>query len=426
MTPARCVALAMVFGACWLGATSAQAQYPAPAGPGAYPGPMVVDGPPMSPGDPGFSPYRTPQPMQGVPSAWDIEVPDDGTLLPHPAIFSGSGFARVEYLNYNFSGPGDVLLGAPVAGNPDPSQKFIIFAPGTDVPNYYGQVPDLLSTDLRDVSGIRTTLGFEFANGGTVEVSAFMTGQRKSTTIHENFGSSDVNFNGITITLPNAYATSVLANGQASDLFYVYNQRFESIYQSQLWGADLNFLPDYDVDGLFHFRPIFGAKFLNLHERLSQYGIFQELAPVPAFQSSIISTVQNYLGGGQAGVRAELVTRFFDLGAEGKFLVMSNTMSGTVQTANFRFDGDPQVTTTDNTTQMSLGFDLIGWGVLHVHPSVDLRIGYNFIYLTNVTRPAGNIYYNETGIDNPAGVVMKMAKEDFIANGVSLGADFKW
>jgi hypothetical protein len=116
MNPLRRFALAVAFGACSLGVADAQAQMPGPAGmppmpagmapppTGAYAEPMVYDGPPLGYGDPGFSAYRSPQPLEGVQrpmSGWDVEVPDDGTMVGHPRLFAGTGFVRVEYLNYN-------------------------------------------------------------------------------------------------------------------------------------------------------------------------------------------------------------------------------------------------------------------------------------------------------------------------------------
>jgi hypothetical protein len=440
MNPLRRFALAVAFGACSLGVADAQAQMPGPAGlpmpagmapppTGAYAEPMMYDGPPLGYGDPGFSAYRTPQPLEGVQrpvSGWDVEVPDDGTMVGHPRLFSGSGFVRVEYLNYNISEPGDVLLGAPLANNAYPTDPFVIFAPNSFAPSFYGIVPSAKMFDLRDNSGIKTTLGFDLTHGDSVEISVFMLAQKKSGFVRNELGTSLVDIGGFLFALPNVYATSMLLNGQVGETLFVYNDGYAAFYQSQVWGAEANYLHDLDTYGAVHFRPMIGARFLNINERVSQYGRFQQQAPVPSFETSIESDTQNYLGGGQIGARVEMVTHLFDFGAEAKWLMLANSKYADVATNNLRFNGDPYVQTSDNTTQVSTGFDLTGWGVLHVHPKFDLRIGYNFLWLTGITRPEDNVYYNENGITRPAGVVVDMKKHDWSMSGLQLGGTLKW
>ena len=420
MTTARRVALALLLGACSLGATSAHAQYPAPGGAWGAPEPVLYNGPAQGYDDPGYG-ACPPEQRLTFHDGLRTEVPDDGLSLPHPSFFTGGGFLRAEYLNYNISGPGDTLLGAPVLGNPDPSQPFVIFTPGTNFPSTVGRVPDLLSVDLRDTNGVRVSGGLELTHGDSIEISAFMLEQKKSGYVIENLGQNDFFFG-----LPTSIVTSVYANGALTDLFFIYNQRFAAIYQSQLWGAEGNYLIDYDVDGLLHCRPLVGLRYINLRERLGQYGVFQELAPVAPFETLIESKTTNHLGGGQIGTRIEFVTQLIEFGAEAKFMVLSNTMLAEVETQNVRFAGDPRVFTEDLTTQLAGGVDLLGWATLNVHPNMSLRIGYNFMYLANITRPEDNIYYNETGINNPAGIVVDMHRQDFNMYGVSLGADFRW
>ncbi|MFN6104382.1 MAG: BBP7 family outer membrane beta-barrel protein [Planctomycetaceae bacterium] len=441
MNPLRRFALAVALGACSLGVADAQAQMPGPAGmppmpagmapppTGAYAEPMLYDGPPLGYGDPGFSAYRTPQPLEGVQrpmSGWDVEVPDDGTMVGHPKLFAGSGFVRVEYLNYNIRNPGDVLMGAPLADNAYPTDPFVIFAPGTFSPTYYGIVPSTKMFDLRDNNGIKTTLGFDLAHGDSVELSAFFLAQKKSGYINNDLGISLVDIGGFLFELPNVYATSMLLDGQVGNTLYVYNDGYAAFYQSQVWGAEANYLHDLDTYGAVHFRPMIGARFLNINERMSQYGRFQQLAPVPSFETSIESDTQNYLGGGQIGARVEMVTHLFDFGAEAKWLMLANSMYADVATNNLRFNGDPYVLTSDNTTSVSTGFDLTGWATLHLGPKFDLRIGYNFLWLTGITRPEDNIYYNENGVTQPAGVVVDMKKHDWSMSGLQLGGTIKW
>jgi hypothetical protein len=121
-----------------------------------------------------------------------------------------------------------------------------------------------------------------------------------------------------------------------------------------------------------------------------------------------------------------MVTHLFDFGAEAKWLMLANSMYADVATNNLRFNGDPYVLTSDNTTSVSTGFDLTGWATLHLGPKFDLRIGYNFLWLTGITRPEDNIYYNENGVTQPAGVVVDMKKHDWSMSGLQLGGSLKW
>ena len=100
MTTARRVALALLLGACSLGATSAQAQYPAPGGAWGAPEPMLYNGPAQGYDDPGYG-ACPPEQRLTFHDGLRTEVPDDGLSLPHPSFFTGGGFLRAEYLNYN-------------------------------------------------------------------------------------------------------------------------------------------------------------------------------------------------------------------------------------------------------------------------------------------------------------------------------------
>src|SRR5579863_2403782 len=168
MTRARYLALAVFVGMCCLGRPSAFAQSGPPAS--AYGG----NGWTANTGGPQFFP--DPGAMAADESPWygtADEVEAAGQTLGPRILFDGA-FVRVEYLNYTLSKPGNVLLGAPVQGNPDPSQPFVIFAPSSATPAGFTSVPNTSGMNLGNMNGIQVTGGLNLIDGGAIEVSGFM------------------------------------------------------------------------------------------------------------------------------------------------------------------------------------------------------------------------------------------------------------
>jgi hypothetical protein len=349
-------------------------------------------------------------------------------------------FIRVEYLNWNFKNPGSQLLGAPVAGVGDPTKPFLVFPPGAPSPLGFASVPTTQPIDLSSTSGLQVTGGMTFIDGGALEVSAFWLARKQSGYILR--AGQDVAFDtdfdagpggdppsvekAEGETLPLFLGTSTLFQGQVSDHLLLYNVSFKAVMQSQLWGGEANYLYDYDAVGMLQFRPLIGARYLNLTERLTQIGVFQDILPEPLIVSTIDSHTRNQLWGGQIGFRTQIVTKYLDVGITPKVLFLGNTASADVFTEHLRSNADPVVATSSQSTTFSFGGEVGAYAQLNLTPYFSIRGGYNLLWLSRVTRPQKDIYYNDNGPLAPPAIVSQLVFNDIIINGFSVGMQFQW
>lgn len=422
MTRARWFALAVLFGACCCGPSSTFAQY---GGPGAYPGPENCP--------PGVSPYGTPAPLAGVDPGDTWRIPDDSSspYAPYgPEQKFDGGFLRTEYLNWNLSDPGNVPLGAPLAGISDPTQPFPVFAPGSNNIISVARVADTFPISLSDNSGIRVTGGLELVNGGSIEVGAFMLARKSSGYDSKGFENVLVSNPGDPFSLhfvPTAIATSTLTNGQVGNDVLLYNREFGVRYYSQLWGAEANWVGDYDREGLIWLNPTVGVRYFSLHEKMSQRGVFQDqVIQLPPVVTTIDSVTFNNLYGPQIGTRMEIVSKWINLGVDPKLMFLANTMAGSVTTNHLRSNNDGVFYSSDTTTSLSFGVDIGVNAQVNLSHNFSIRVGYNFIWLNRVTRPEDNIYYNNNGDSAPPGIVERLEKHDFVVHGVSVGGELRF
>jgi hypothetical protein len=381
------------------------------------------------------SPYQTPPPLEGVEPGDTWRIPDDpnSPYAPYapPAKFDG-GFLRAEYLNWTLADPGNVLLGAPLKDVYDPRSPFPVFAPGTNNIIALARVADTLPISLNDNSGVRVTGGLELVSGGSIEVGAFMLARANS-----GFNANPQNFRQEFVTNPgdpfsghlvhSGYATSTLDNGQIGDTVLLYNQSFSVQYQSQLWGAEGNWIGDYDREGLFYLNPIIGLRYMSLREKMNQTGVFQDtVIGLPPVVSTIDSSTFNNLYGPQIGTRFELVSKWINLGVDPKLMFLTNTMTGNVTTNNLRSNQDGIVYTDDNTTSFSFGVDVGTYAQINISQNFSVRVGYQFMWINRVTRPEDNIYYNSNGDGAPPAIIERLTKHDFVVHGVSVGGELRY
>lgn len=414
MTRARYHALAVLLaGMCGLAHTPAFAQT-GPAAPG----------------------YGAPQPMGGP--AWygtaDEVESAPGPLLG-PIIHSDGGFLRLEYMNYTIAKPGDTLLGAPVAGVPDPTKPFPVFAPGSAQPIAMATVPTTNGMNLGGMNGIQATAGISLIDEGSVEVSGFFFGTKETGYLINHFGISSFQTSAgpppVVVQLPDVIATSLFFQGQLSDHLLLYNKSFKATFQSQLWGAEANYFYDQDADGLLQFRPLIGGRYLNLTERLNQTGVFRDFVlGGPDIVSTIDSHTVNNLYGGQFGFRLGMVTKFIEIGVTPKALFMGNTVVADVTTNHLRSNFDPVVSSPSSgknvTSTFSLGGEVVSHVQLNLTPRFCLRGGYNVLWLNRVTRPQNNVFYNDNGTTAAPAVVEKISFHDVLISGFTVGAELRF
>ena len=432
MTRARDYALALLVGVCCLGHASAFAQSGPPGSAPNTPGGGAAGGgysvPPLGGQDPAYG-----DPWYGNADEVEASINRFG-----PRVYVDKWFLRAEYLNWNIGSPGKVLLGAPVAGIDHPDRLFPVFPPGSSVAFGLAQVPTTNSLNLNDASGVQVTAGLDFVDGGRFEVSSFMLGRKQSA--FRLTGQPDLLFDtdfdlGID-TKPIEKAegevtsafigTSTLSNGQISNHLFLYNQTFTAVYTSQLWGSEANYLFGDAVD-TFQLLPLVGARYMNLTESLTQIGVFQDQfiggAPV---STQIGSHTINNIWGGQIGFRGQVVTKYIEFGATPKLLMLGNTAYSSVYAARFRSNSDPTVFNDNLTTRFTFGTDVNAFATVNIAPNFSVRVGYNILWINQVTRPHRDIVYDDHGPLAPAGIGQQTVFHDIFIHGFSFGGEFRF
>ncbi len=426
------------------------AQGPMPGGPA----PTVMLGPDGQPllngegmpaefGEPGARFYQGSPMAEPGPEPWygDPSAMQDQGYATHP--WFSEWYVRTEYINWTVSEPGDVLLGAPVRGVADPRQPFLVSDSGGNVLGV-ATVPTTENMSLRDLNGARLTLGMELTYAGYVEVGGFFLERGRSFTSPRGLG-EQVTYGTVldtTVTpnvlvpvqAPRVIGTSTFVNGALANNIELYNQSYSATYQSQMWGADLNYYFDTDRDGFLQFQPLVGFRHLSLREKLFQRGTFRDVTFNPAIDtnSEIDSFTRNNLYGLQGGFRAEAVTKYLVFGVDTKIALAANDQFAKVRTNNFRSNFDPEVVTDDRETHLSPVIDIGVYGKFNVTPQFSLRGGYNFMWIGRVTRPEDNIYYNDRGAYvppfafTPADVTVRMQRSDVRVHGLSIGAEYRF
>ena len=445
MTRARSIALAVLFGACWMGHSHAFAQgspdysgyavHPQQAfspgeapylqqgldangapQPGAYPGaPVDSGGYGMYPDGGGYGGYPPPAQDVGWYGGYD-EFAGSGQVAGKQPFLSGSTF-RVEYLNWTIRSPGKVLLGAPILAVPDPTIPQQFFDNGGALQGT-GFVPTLEQVNLKNLSGVRGTLDLDLYYGDTLEFSAFMLERASSSVEYDQLQFSQ-----------GQVLTSTFINGELANQnnLFSYNRQFKANYTSSIWGAEGNYLFDMDREGFLQVRPFLGARFMSVHEGLTQEGVFTSTQLIaPDVISTIDSVSYNQLTGGQFGFRGELVTKYFVLGAEPKYALMANAGTAEVTTNHFRSNLDPVVTTNANFLTFSSVFEIGTYAKINFTPRFTMGVGYNYMFITRVSRAANNIYYNEISPLDPPAVVVRKSFNDISVQGITITAEYRF
>ena len=338
---------------------------------------------------------------------------------------------RVEYLQWTFKDSSDTLLGSPVAGVENPRLPQVVVDPFGGAQLGIAIVPDTHLIKLRHNNGFRVTLGAELLYGGRFEVNAFLL--EKAEGSFKLFGSP--------VGDPNQefdfIATSTFVNDQLAESYFTYNHTFEAVYLSRLWGAGADFFFDVDRQGLMHFMPSIGVRYISLGESLTQTGIFRDTVfgnPPSGTTFSdevtiIDSKVWNNIAGPQVGFRYQIVHDWFTLGVDPRVGVGVNSYKARVVADNFQGGGDPRLETVDYSTHVALFTDVHAYGKLHINRNLTFQVGYNFLWLTGVSRPADNVYYNV--IDDGTGNVrtdvrVRQSRHTFDAEGITVGAELHW
>lgn len=329
-----------------------------------------------------------------------------------------STWIRVEYLQFIFRDPGDSLLGTSVLGVVDPSRPFQATIAGQPATV---QVPTTEALRFRSVQGIRGTIGLP-TSVGTFEANYFAFDRATSG-----------QFQGVLPAPPLApetqlqFATSTRLNGQPSNNLFLYDSSFEIFQNTQLFGAEANWIATSPYDSGLVVRPLAGFRYFNARERLFQRGTFDQQGLLsPVLQSDIDSNVTNRVYAPQIGMRFEWVDQWFTIGFEPKVAFGVNQFDATVRTDRLRSPGDPTVITTDNGNRFSPIGDFSLYGKIHLRDNFSVFVSYQLMVAGGISRPADNIFYNDNGSTQPAGIVVDPSFQRMTWQGLTVGGELRF
>src|SRR5438045_9602890 len=107
-------------------------------------------------------------------------------------------------------------------------------------------------------------------------------------------------------------------------------------------------------------------------------------------------------------------------------MFLGNTMYASVQTDHLRSNADPHTFTDDRTTSFAFGTDIAAYAQINLNENFNIRVGYNLIWLSRVTNPENNIYWNSNGATNPPAIGTNLTFHDFMVHGVSVGGELRY
>ena len=423
-----------------------------------------------SPGSGGYGPGSYDQgsfdPSMTAPNAWPETSPYN--QYPRQETFNSGGlwqynanddtsikrFVTTEYLYGSGLKPGNHYIGAP--GNQ--SLYWFLGQPGgpfqTQTTNLFGNVFH---------NGFKSSAGFEKADGSGLTVSGFILFQNSV----DNDLVSPHAIPGQPGTLLPMWGI-VVDNPNGSGTILPFDTRFFQKFQQQIMGADADFYlaPFFERES-FKLKMLFGAKYLQIHEDYyvqgDNSGLGYEVMPgtngitpplvyqgINPYSTVIQSSTTSNLFGPQIGVRYDLGGDKFKIWGQSKVAVAADVEKMIVSGSNVAaymaplqtqvnpnvvpgpaFGGTPPPSTrnvTNNThiapifdTSINIdfpGFAYIPWvNKWAVFKDAYMRVGFNYVYVGDVARPANIINYNIlTPTVNPAHTWFEYSSVNFAVN----------
>ncbi|MBM83271.1 MAG: hypothetical protein CMJ78_22145 [Planctomycetaceae bacterium] len=339
-----------------------------------------------------------------------------------------STWVRVEYMNYRFENPGSALLGTDVLGIVNPRDEFPVTVSNQNFGN--ARVADLGAISLRDNNGVRTTIGIPI--GKTVLEANIMSFEESSDHFVEDELGVRMNPPGVppsVVPIPPLFiATSTKLNGEPANNLFLYDNRFEARYSTDFWGVEANLVIDTSIANQnLKLRPIVGFRYMELTERLTQLGVFDQQGGLdPPLNSIIDSEVDNRIYAPQVGLRFEGSVSRVSFGLEPKVGMGVNVFDANVNVIQLRSPADPTIFSEDADEKFSPYGNLTAYLRWHLSQNVSFYLGYDFLWLAKVSRPFANINYNDNGSQNDAAIVVDPGFDNMTIQGVTVGAEFRF
>ncbi|QDT96116.1 BBP7 family outer membrane beta-barrel protein [Gimesia aquarii] len=331
---------------------------------------------------------------------------------------------RLDYLHWSIEGPDNVLLSAPILGNPDPTAPAPAFDRETGISRGNGVA--LAYTDKSmDTNGMRGILEFALPEG-SLEWNVWGLFRNESTRpTNEIFGTRTT----VDPTDDLVVVTNFNVNGALASNTNVYDTSYTVDMNTEMVGTGINYVLDPYLPGEgFRMRPLFGFRFISLQESMNQVGVDSGGGIGLPRTTTIASTVENRVFGPSIGARAEYSNNRFSIGAEPKFTFGFNRNTNQVATDQLFVPTDPRIVSVQKNNEFSPTFQLTVYAKMQVNEHMKFFIGYDYLFIGQISRAFNIIDYNEdrTATNPATGTKVRQQHEDFTADGISAGVEFIW
>jgi len=317
---------------------------------------------------------------------------------------------RVDYLFMQLPRPGYTTLGAQIPGIKKPYEPFTIGG-GTAEVLTTGQI------ELTDVSGIQGTFTTPLTFA-TFEFSAFLMEQASDTGTVPNLVSGGSHFAVTPVTVNHASTFLLPA---------VYDTSYTAHYTSDIWGGRANAIINYPMPGEgVELRPLFGARFVRVHDHMLQEGVSTNAG---GFSSHISSDAINNVYGPNAGFTLELDHRSFTIGVRPELMVGVNHYRNRVETETVLGPTDPRSGDELDETDFAAVGELALYGKVRLNDYISLYAAYTNLWLFRVQRADDIINYDTVGVGGIAvasNFQVQQSSRDMRIHGITVGGVITW
>jgi len=331
---------------------------------------------------------------------------------------------RLDYLHWSMDGPDSVLLSAPILGNPDPTAPSAVFDRSTGIARGNGVALDYNDRSM-DTNGMRGILQFPLPEG-SLEWNVWGLFKNESNRpTNEIYATQDNSVASDNLVV----VTNFDINGEPASNTNVYDTSYTVNLNTEIVGSGVNYILDPYLPGDgFHMQPLFGFRAISLRETMNQVGVDSGGGIGTPRTTTIYSKVNNRVFGPSIGARAEFKHPRFSIGAEPKFTFGFNRNTNQVATEQLFEATDPRLVSVEKSNEFSPTFQLSVYAKLNVNEHMRCFIGYDYLFIGQISRAFDIIDYNEDRTaSNPAtGTKVRQKNSDFSADGITAGVEFIW
>jgi hypothetical protein len=338
---------------------------------------------------------------------------------------------RLDYINWGISRPSTTLIGAqPGPGVLQPTSPFSfypIYEFGSVQTNPTSTFPilnsegaqvgqarayDTTGISLSENSGFQATFTLPMTYG-SIENTSFILSKAGSA---PNPGGLPQGIAGVDQSFA---AIPYNVGGQPSTTVGLFSQGFDQSYSSFLFGSetDIYFNAIWPKDYGFMIKPMIGFRYMGLDEH---FNVVASNPNVPA--STLASTTINNIFGPQVGLRLELATQWFTVGADPRFTFGINEFAASVASS------DPTVGNSYD-HQIETRWTPVGacdcYLKIPIQEHFRLYVAYNLIGMANVSRPQEQIDYNLTS-SGQNDTHLNLASSGILIQGYEVGCEFNF